>query len=211
MSFVKLCGMTRAVDVRAACALDIDAIGFVLTDSKRRADPAFVADAVAEVPSSIATVAVFRDQPLDDVLDLVATTGVDSVQLHGSESADFVASVREVADLLIVAMDVDDPRLASIDDFSCDALLLDASVPGSGATFDWSRVGDLPSRRRVILAGGLDPENVSAAIEAVRPWGVDVASGVESTAGVKDHDAMRAFVRAARAALTEFSTDPRPA
>ena len=211
MSFVKLCGMTRVEDVRAACALGVDAVGFVLAESKRRADPALVARAVAESPSSVRSVAVFRDQPLDDVLALVGATGVDGVQLHGSESIDFAVAVREVCELLIVAMDVDDPRLADIGSFPCDALLLDASTPGSGAPFDWSRVGDLPERVRVVLAGGLGPDNVADAIRAVRPWGVDVASGVESSPGVKDRDAMARFVRSAREALAECGTDPGPA
>lgn len=211
MSFVKLCGMTRAVDVRDACALDIDAVGFVLAESRRRADPVFVADIVAEVPSAIASVAVFRDQPLDEVLDLVAETGVDGVQLHGSESPGYVAAVREVADLLILALHVDDPRLGALDEFACDAVLLDASVPGSGTAFDWSRVGDLPTRHRVVLAGGLGPSTVADAVAAVRPWGVDVASGIETAPGEKDRDAMERFVRAARSALSECGIDPGPA
>ncbi|MBU6215818.1 MAG: phosphoribosylanthranilate isomerase [Acidobacteria bacterium] len=211
MSFVKLCGMTRAVDVRAACELDIDAVGFVFAESRRRADPEVVAAVVPDMPPSVSSVAVFRDQPLDDVLAIVAATGVDGVQLHGSESRAYIDAVREVTDLLLVALSPNDPRLESIEDLACDAVLLDAVEPGSGSAFDWSTVGDLPTRRRVVLAGGLRPDSVAEAIAVVRPWGVDVASGVESAPGVKDHAAMARFVDGARRALAEYGNDPGPA
>jgi phosphoribosylanthranilate isomerase len=108
----------------------------------------------------------------------------------------------------VQAFTVDDPRLDRLDEYDVDAILLDSPSPGSGETFDWSGIGSLVESRRVILAGGLDPENVAMAIETVRPWGVDVASGVESSSGVKDPVKVRRFIANARTALSEFPLDP---
>jgi phosphoribosylanthranilate isomerase len=112
---------------------------------------------------------------------------------------------------LVQAFSANDPRLARIEDYDVDAVLLDAPVPGSGETFDWDLVGSLPQRHRLILAGGLTPENVREAVQAVRPWGVDVASGVEASPGQKDPVALRRFIAEATNALSEFSIDPKHA
>ena len=112
--------------------------------------------------------------------------------------------------VLFRAMAAGDPQLSEIDDHGADVVLVDAPTPGGGIPFDWSLVGDLTTRHRVLLAGGLRPETVAEAIAAVRPWGVDVASGVETSPGRKDHDAMRRFVTAARAAEPAGSSSHRP-
>jgi phosphoribosylanthranilate isomerase len=119
--------------------------------------------------------------------------------------------LRSTIPFLVQVFTADDPRLARLDEYPIDAVLLDSPTPGSGETFDWSRITDLPQRRRVILAGGLNPANVAEAVERVRPWGVDVVSGVEASAGRKDPEALAAFMVSSRDALSEFSNDPGPA
>ena len=189
-------------------ALGADAIGFILAPSKRRVEAATVEAIVRELPPGVLAVGVFRDEHPDTILDVVRTTGIGAVQLHGRETPGDVNAIRRSVPIVIGAFTVDDPRLERIDDYAVDAVLLDAAVPGSGEVFDWSRVGDLPSRRRVILAGGLSPDNVAEAVATVRPWGVDVATGVEAEPGRKDPLAMQRFISSARHALSEFSIDP---
>jgi phosphoribosylanthranilate isomerase len=206
--FVKICGNTTAEDALLACALGADAVGFVLTDSKRQVSPETVAQIVRELPPGLLTVGVFRNDHPDQILEIVRSTGLGGVQLHGSETPADAAYLRRGTDVLIQAFTSDDPRLERIAEFPVDAVLLDSPTPGSGKTFDWSRVGDLSRSVRVILAGGLDADNVAAAVEQVRPWGVDVATGVEREPGHKDPLEMRRFIATARKALSEFSIDP---
>ena len=205
---VKICGTTTLDDALVAHAAGADAIGFVFAASKRQVDAATVASIVAELPAGALTVGVFRGQSADEILDIVAASGVDAIQLHGDESPSDVARVRHATDFLIQAFTADDPRLEHLGEYEVDAILLDSPSPGSGETFDWSLIEGLSSQVRVILAGGLDADNVAMAIERVRPWGVDVASGVESSPGHKDAAEVRRFVTVARDALSEFSADP---
>lgn len=206
--FVKICGTTSAEDALLAVALGADAIGFVFAPSKRRVDAATVEVIVRDLPPGVVSVGVFRDEHPDTILDIVRTTRIGAVQLHGRETPGEVNAIRRAVPIIIGAFTVDDPRLDRLDDYDIDAVLLDAATPGSGEAFDWARVGDLPSRRRVILAGGLTPENVGDAVEQVRPWGVDVATGVESDPGRKDPLVLQRFISNARSALSEFSIDP---
>ena len=117
-------------------------------------------------------------------------------------------AVRDVAPFLIGCFTADDDRLARLDEYDLDAILVDSPAPGSGETFDWSVIDGLSSQRRLVLAGGLHPDNVTAAVARVRPWGVDVVSGVEAARGRKDPRAVERFVEAARAALSEYAIDP---
>jgi len=209
--FIKICGTTSAEDALLAVSLGVDAVGFIFAESKRRVDASTVADIVAQLPQETLAVGVFRDQPVADIARIVEATGLRGVQLHGSEEPEIAVALRPEVAFLVQAFTVTDERLDRLDDYPIDAMLLDAPTPGSGHTFDWSRIGDLPTRRRLILAGGLDPSNVAEAVRRVRPWGVDVASGVESAAGGKDPELLGGFIAAARDALSEFSTDPGPA
>jgi phosphoribosylanthranilate isomerase len=123
-----------------------------------------------------------------------------AVQLHGRETPADSHWIRQRVRLVIKAFAAGDPELDAADDYGADAILIDSATPGSGDVFDWSLAEGAPSNRRVILAGGLTPANVADAVRAARPWGVDVASGVESAPGRKDASKIRAFVAAAKAA-----------
>jgi len=209
--FIKICGTTTLDDARLALEAGADAIGFVFAESKRQVSAAAVAAILSELPNDVLSVGVFRGQSMTEVVDIAGAAGVRGIQLHGHETPADVGLVRNATSFLVQAFTADDERLREIDAFDVDAILLDSPNPGSGMAFDWTQVEGLSQRARVILAGGLTPENIASAVKQVRPWGVDAASGVEATHGRKDADALRRFVAAARDALSEFSCDPGPA
>ncbi len=153
------------------------------------------------------TVGVFRDHLADEVIEIAHEVGLDVAQLHGQETVVTCRRVRAEVSIVFRAMAADDPQLAAIDAYEADVVLLDAPVPGGGVPFDWGLVGDLTARHRVLLAGGLRPGNVAEAVATVRPWGVDVCSGVEASAGRKDHDAVRRFIALARSAGADLADD----
>jgi phosphoribosylanthranilate isomerase len=209
--FIKICGTTSVEDALLAVSLGADALGFIFAESKRQVDVATVAAIVPQLPAETIAVGVFRNESAERILEIVKAAGLTGVQLHGSEGPEVAQALRNTIAFLVQVFTADDPRLERLDDYPIDAVLLDSPTPGSGATFDWSQVADLPQRRRVVLAGGLNAANVAEAVERVRPWGVDVVSGVEASAGRKDPDALAAFIETAKDALSEFSTDPGPA
>lgn len=209
--FIKICGTTSAEDALLAVSLGADALGFIFAESKRQVDVATVAGIVPQLPDEAIAVGVFRNESAERILDIVKATGLRGVQLHGNEGPEVAQALRDIVPFLVQVFTADDPRLAQLDEYPIDAVLLDSPTPGSGETFDWSRIRDLPQRRRVILAGGLNPANVADAVESVRPWGVDAVSGVEASPGHKDPEALGVFIASARDALSEFSTDPGPA
>ena len=199
---VKICGITRREDALAAAAAGADAIGFVFhTGSPRHVDPGIAALIVQALPPFVTSVGLFvnaTDREVAEVLDIVA---LDLLQFHGDETAaacerhgrPFIKAiaVRPGIDLLQSAASFHRAR----------GLLLDAYVPGlpggTGTQADWTAIPRsiaLP----VVLAGGLHSGNVAAAIRTVRPWAVDVSSGVESSKGIKDHDKLYAFMRGVR-------------
>ncbi|MFF8485379.1 phosphoribosylanthranilate isomerase [Streptomyces antibioticus] len=195
--FVKICGLKTERDVDTAVEAGADAVGFVFSASPRRIDPATAARLCRRVPEHVLTVGVFRDEPLADVRSVAAEAGIGAVQLHGSEGREYYDDLGAGGWTLIRAAAFGDsvPRCGEMGE---DLLLLDAPVPGSGVAWDWSG-GPAPAPgEKWLLAGGLTPENVRAAVDAARPWGVDVSSGVEATRGVKDPDLIRTFVAVAR-------------
>jgi len=152
------------------------------------------------LPPEILTVGVFRNELPARVVDLAHKSGVKAVQLHGRETAEQCIEVGKQIRWVIKAFGSDDENLPRADQYGTDLILLDAPSPGSGKVFDWSLAGDAPDSMRLILAGGLTPENVAAAVEEVQPWGVDVSSGVEREPGKKDALAVKRFIENARAA-----------
>ncbi|MET0663463.1 MAG: phosphoribosylanthranilate isomerase [Ilumatobacteraceae bacterium] len=198
--FVKICGITNEDDALLAVAMGADAVGFVFAPSPRQIAPQVAYDITRRLPPEILTVGVFRTELPARVVDLAHKSGVKAVQLHGRETAEQCIEVAKQIRWVIKAFGSDDENLPRADQFGTDLILLDAPSPGSGKVFDWSLAGDAPDSVRLILAGGLTPENVAAAVGEVQPWGVDVSSGVEREPGKKDALAVKRFIENARAA-----------
>lgn len=198
--FVKICGTTTEEDALLAVAMGADAVGFIFAPSPRQVQATKVRDIVTRLPREILTVGVFRDAAPEQVLDIYQQCRLTGVQLHGHETAEESRWLADRVEFLIQAVPAGAPELAHIDDYGANAVLIDSATPGSGQVFDWSLAEGAPSHRKVILAGGLTPENVGDAVRRVAPWGVDVATGVESAPGRKDATKLREFINAARAA-----------
>lgn len=204
--YIKICGITCEEDALLAVAMGADALGFMFAPSTRRVTPARARDIAARLPNHIMTVGVFRDEARGRVVDVVHTAGLNAVQLHGHEGPEDSMWVSERVPFLIkafVAGDADIERPAA---FGASAIHIEGTEPGKGQVFDWS-ILDTKTTTRVILAGGLDPTNVASAIAQVKPWGVDVSTGVESGPGRKDPAKVRQFITAATAA---FEALPAP-
>ena len=207
--FVKICGVTNEDDALLAVALGADAVGFIFAPSPRQIAVQKVYDITRRLPPEVLTVGVFRDEHPSRVIEQVHHAGLKAAQLHGHESPATVEQVsRHVRTVIksVVAGTVDASRA---DQFGTPLVLLDAPAPGSGEVFDWRLAGEMPGGLNVILAGGLTPENVASGIAIVEPWGVDVASGVESAPGRKDPVLMRRFIENAREALARLEGTTR--
>lgn len=202
---VKVCGLTRAEDVRVALRAGAEALGFVhYAPSPRDVDAGRVARIVAEVPADVPTVAVLVDTTPADARAYLASSGLRWVQLCGSEDADawrgFEAPIlRRVA--------VDEGAGAEVARWMgiARAFVLDhpAAPGGTGASVELARAAEIAASAPCLLAGGMAPENVAARVRAVEPWGVDASSRLESAPGIKDPARVAAFVAAARASLAE--------
>ncbi len=209
--FVKICGITREEDALLAVALGADALGFVFAPSTRQVALDRARDIVRRLPAEVVTVGVFRDELPDRVVDIVHRVGLGAAQLHGFESAEQCRQIRARVPLVIKAFPAGHPGLSDLESYGADAVLVDSSTPGSGQVFDWRLAEDAPkSGHRVLLAGGLTPDNVVDAIVRVRPWGVDVSTGVETEPGVKDAVKLREFIDAAKSVLPEAGGDDGP-
>ena len=208
--FVKICGITNEDDALLAVALGADALGFVFASgSPRQVSPADVGAILRRLPATIATFGVFRDERPERVVEIVNSLGLGGAQLHGREPASEVRWVRERVPLVIQGFAAGDPTLASVREGGADFVLVDAVEPGSGRAFDWALAEGVPGGVRLLLAGGLTPDNVADAIKRVRPFGVDVSTGVETEpgSGRKDPSRVRRFVEAVRATADELARD----
>ncbi|MED5362168.1 MAG: phosphoribosylanthranilate isomerase [Actinomycetota bacterium] len=219
MMFVKICGVTTEEDALLAVGMGADALGFnFVPGSSRQIRPAVARDIARRLPGGILTVGIFKDELKETVIEVVHTAGLQAAQLHGRESTDDSMWIAERVPYLIKAFAAGESAIDRLDDYGANAVLVDAPEPGSGEVFDWSMLDGRERGRPLILAGGLNPENVAQAVHAVKPWGVDVASGVEASPGVKDPVRVREFILAARQAGDSLeSTDkdfdpeaPRP-
>ena len=204
---VKICGLTRADEVQLAVEAGADAIGMVFVPGTPRCLSLEMAAGVAgAIPPFVARVGLFVDAPVESVRETVRRLGLDTVQFHGGESLEYCAAFRPGCRVLKAFRVRGQETLGELAAYRAvtDAWLLDAYVPGTaggtGATFDWGLAQEaVRLGHPVILAGGLKPENVADAVSTVRPFAVDVSSGVESSPGRKDGARMRAFCTAARA------------
>jgi phosphoribosylanthranilate isomerase len=200
---VKVCGVTTEADARDCVEAGVDAIGVnFIASSVRRVDPAMARAIVTAVGGRVLLVGVVANESVEAMRAMRDATGVECLQLHGDEGP---AQVEALLPHAYKAVRVADPRdVAVAYGMPGGYVLVDAKVGGAlggtGHTFDWGLVVELAAARRVVLAGGLTPENVADAVRRVRPWCVDVASGVESAPGRKDPAKVRAFLEAARSA-----------
>jgi phosphoribosylanthranilate isomerase len=212
MTRAKVCGITREEDLGAAVAAGADALGVtaaVTVETPREVSIDRATELVAAIPPFVTSVLVTMPATVDRAIELVATVRPDAVQFHGPLGPDDIASVRERGPAKVIA--AVDAESEEVTDYgaAADALLVDSvddqGGGGTGQTHDWERTRELVAELDVpvILAGGLTPENVAEAVETVRPFAVDVASGVEREGGVKDHDAVRTFVERAGRARVE--------
>jgi phosphoribosylanthranilate isomerase len=197
--FVKICGITRPQDAELAAGLGASALGFVFWPRSPRCVTAETAKALtAHVPAEVLKVGVFVDQPADEVARMMDEAGLDVAQLHGHESPDYC---RQLKRTIFKSIGMRDNGPTHIDDFDADVVLLvDAHDPerfgGTGKTVNWDAAREIAATRRTILAGGLNAANIKLAVRSVRPYGVDVSSGVESSPGVKDPNRLRTFFEA---------------
>jgi phosphoribosylanthranilate isomerase len=209
--WIKICANTTLADAQVAAETGADAVGFVFAPSPRRISPAQVAKIVPHLPPALEKIGVFVDATFDEIASTVEAAGLTGVQLHFIASPALSAQIRArfgpgLRILRVVHFDADAPTLP--DDPSIDALLIDsrtaAAVGGTGKTYDWDAarrsIFAADAQIRLVAAGGLTPENVAEATATLRPWGVDVVSGVESAPGRKDPAKVRAFIANARAA-----------
>jgi len=200
---VKICGITTEADALLAVALGADAIGFVFAPSPRQVSVQATRRIIERVPPEILTVGVFRNEAPARVVEIVNSIGLRAAQLHGAETVEDTRWVSERVALTIKAFPAGDSGIGRIDDYGVPFVLVDAESPGSGEVFDWRLAEGVVDPARLIVSGGLRPDNVADAVAHLHPYGVDVSTGVESAPGRKDPVKLRAFVAAARAAAGE--------
>ena len=200
MTRIKVCGLTRIEDLELALELGVHAVGLNFVPGTPRAlERGRARELALRAADRTLRVGVFRDAPREWVLEIAREVGLDGIQLHGAEPPEYAAAMPLP---VIKALRATSEALAHADDFDRADLLVDhPSGGGSGQGVDAAVVDPLfTSGRRVWLAGGLRPENVRAAIQGLRPYGVDAASGLEQSPGIKDPDRLRSFVAEVRAA-----------
>lgn len=201
---VKICGITNAADALHAVCCGADALGFVFYErSPRCVAPGQVRDIIATLPPLVTVVGLFVNEKVEEIRRVADVCGLDVIQLHGDESPAMCLELIPYRVIKAVRLrDADAPE--DLDRYPGGAILLDAYVPdrfgGTGHRCDWQLASRIARRRPTILAGGLDPGCVADAVRTVRPYGVDVSSGVERAPGVKDPQKVAAFIRNAKSA-----------
>ena len=195
---IKICGLTRPEDVRFLAEMDIDFAGFIFVPGTPRClDPQKAVKLTGLLPTNIRKVGVFRNQDPEVIRDIIRRCRLDLVQLHGSESPVYCRKLEFPYFKVIRVKDTIGG--AEFSQYGPEAFLLDTysgkSAGGTGETFNWELARNAKKfHDRIVLAGGLTAQNVNDAVRTVRPWGVDVSSGVESAPGIKDHEKLQEFV-----------------
>lgn len=203
MAKVKICGNTNEEDVALAIRAGADFIGFIFTESKRRISPAQASAIIEKFPDYLGFTGVFLNQPKRDVEETARMLGLQWLQFHGDETALYCGSFMDQGYSVIKTFHVkDEMSLKRLDEYNVTAFLFDTysadKKGGTGTAFDWNLLGDRSFiHDKLFLAGGLNPDNLEAAIRSVRPYAVDVASGVESKPGKKDPVLLERFIRLA--------------
>ena len=199
MTKIKMCGLSRTEDIEAANSIKPDYIGFVFAEiSKRRVSALEASKLKSKLDSEIKAVGVFLDDKLDFVASMLNLGIVDVVQLHGSENEEYIEKVREITNKPIIKAFIIRSKedVERAEKSTADYILLDGGK-GEGKVFDWSLLKAI--KRPFFLAGGLNPDNAADAVKALKPYAVDVSTGIE-TDGVKDREKMAAFANAVRKA-----------
>ncbi|MDP8951639.1 MAG: phosphoribosylanthranilate isomerase [Actinomycetota bacterium] len=202
-AFVKVCGITNPGDARSAAEYGADAIGLVFAKSPRRVGVDEARKVSAALPQGVLKVGVFVNERPQMVLQIAAEVGLDYVQLHGDETPEAVAAVREGGLRVIKALRVRDAEfLETMGRYGADLFLLDAysekARGGTGERFEWGVAKTLKGRDNILVSGGLTPENVREAIRFFEPYGVDASSSLEEAPGKKNVERVRRFVVAAK-------------
>ena len=218
MTWIKICGNTNAEDAKLAVELGANALGFIFAPSPRRISPIDASRIISQVDPKIETIGVFVNQPASVILKAVQRAGLNGVQLHGDEDPESVRHLIALAFREKIKLKIYKAvRMSTIDNsFAWDtesskmlaAMLLDSGTPiqrgGSGRVFDWNEAAPLVRvlgrRSKIIVAGGLNPQNVAKALSLFEPFGLDVVTGVEHEPGKKDPAKLRAFFEAAHQA-----------
>jgi phosphoribosylanthranilate isomerase len=215
--WIKICGNTTLADARLAADAGADAVGFVFAPSPRRVTASQVAAIVPHLPAAVEKIGVFVDASLDEILEAVRSGPLTGVQLHAEIGRDVASRLRarfgpglRILRVVHFGADAAEQAAAIANDVHIDGILVDSrtatAVGGTGVAFDWAAARNSlfnsarEREQRMIAAGGLRPENVAEAIATLRPWGVDVSSGVEAVPGQKDPVKMQAFIANVRAA-----------
>ncbi|MEW6087231.1 MAG: phosphoribosylanthranilate isomerase [bacterium] len=196
---IKICGITSLEDALACVNYGADAVGFVFAKSPRKTDKHKCREIVRRLPPFITAVGLFANQSMQEINDITEFCPLDVLQFHGDESNEFCEGFNKRIIKAFRISNSDD--LKDLDKYNVSAYLLDSfnrsKLGGTGESFDWKLIENVKNRR-LILAGGLNPDNAGEAVRKYLPYGVDVSSGVESSPGVKDHKKIKAFIEAVR-------------
>ncbi len=203
MPRIKICGVTSLGDARLVADARADALGLIYGASVRQVGEGVAAEVVREFQDQLWCVGVFRHQSDRDIVRIVERDGLRHVQLHDEASVELLGVLASLNVGVIRALSSREPHLSRAEHDALDAVILDGAQPGSGVENDWELTRSLRFDVPVLIAGGLHPDNVARVIGATSPWGVDVASGVELSHGVKDPAKVASFVSRARAALAQ--------
>lgn len=194
---IKICGITSVDDALAACAAGAHAIGFVFAESPRRISKEIAADIVGTLPPFVTAVGVFVDESIENVRETILQCGLHIAQLHGHEDVRYCRSLGIPFLKAFRLKGIE--SIEAVKGYQCDSFLVDGHsagmVGGTGHTADWAIAAKVAKLGKMILAGGLTPNNVRTALDIVRPYAVDVSSGVESSPGKKDTTKIKQFIR----------------
>lgn len=198
---IKICGITNVEDALLSVDLGANALGFVFyKGSKRYIEPENAKSIISKLPPFVTTVGVFANQDLDEIKKIKEKAGFDAFQLHGDESPDFCMKLKGKVIKAIRVKDSIDPK--EIESYPTQAILFDnystEAYGGTGETFGWEILRGFDTSKKIILSGGLTPENVAQAVKIVNPYAVDVSSGVEENPGKKNPDKLKRFIKAVR-------------
>lgn len=200
---IKICGVTTLANARLVVDAGADALGLIYATSVRQVVGDAGSDIVARYADQVSCVGVFRNQEDHEIVRIVERDALPVVQLHDPASEDLLEALATRHVVVMRALTIHSPHLNSRERDDVAAVIIDSAQPGSGVANDWSAIASLSFDVPMLVAGGLTVDNVADVISLTSPWGVDVASGVESAHGVKDRAKVASFVARARAALTQ--------